>query len=1045
MRCSNCNTENPEGNSFCEACGMQLSRPCPECGTRNSPTARFCGACGVFVGTTQGERKRATIMFADIAGSTELISGLDPEQALERLRPAVEAMCAAVQKYDGTVVRAMGDGIMAAFGVPRAQEGHALLACEAALTMQAAFPVQPGKPAIRIGLHTGEVVSSVLVADPTREQGAHGLTVHLASRLSGFAEPGGICLTENCYQLVRPYCEVRSLGRRAARGFPEPIEIFGLLGLKPAVASQQFLGAHLTTFRGRASELDMLRHAVSSTETYSANVIGISGAPGAGKSRLCYEFAEWCRSRLIPVLEARAQIYGHATPLQPVLEFLRLLFQISRGDDSDLARRRIIERVLAIAPTFEADLPVIFEFLGVASGDGPPSLLLPKARRARLLDIVRHMVRQVGGEISVIIVEDLHWLDEASEDFVLTVVDAVAGTRALLVLNYRPSYSAPWMTSSNFHEISLSELGPEETSGLVEELLGSRPELRDIRQQVAIRSGGNPFFAEELVRSLIENGVLLGYAGVYSLGRRNGENSLPATVEAVIGARIDRLAQSEKTVLQIGAIIGKEFPLVVLQHVVGRLATNVESVLSRLCEIEMLQDQTIGDTRQFAFRHPLIQEVAYMTQLKARRSALHASVARAMKSYYWDRLDEFAGLIAYHHEEAGQLGDAASFSARAAKWVGSTVPAQAIKHWEKVRRLMQDQPMSHADDALRIMASSQIAWLGWREGMTAEEATPYIAEALRWAREADDTMVPMLLFVDGRITVASGGSADTYVDRVKEALSLVKKGHHAGRMATLNCALSQAYGWAGLLNEALIANDAAIEGASDVEHFDHQFLGYRVSHWAVSLRGRILVRLGRFGEADSCFQDMLRIEDKLLDPTLQFIPHLGYVDLAWCRGDADLAKRHAARVAEIADRSGTAYLRVYAFACSGTAKGLAGDYAGAAQDFVEGLAFVRTARASLGYEPELFASLADCHLQMGQPDLAVLAAKKAIDAARQRNTRLAECRASIIFAAALMAERGTTARSEAAELLKRAEALIERTGAVIYQPFLQRNRASTLV
>jgi tetratricopeptide (TPR) repeat protein len=744
-------------------------------------------------------------------------------------------------------------------------------------------------------------------------------------------------------------------------------------------------------------------------------------------------------------LEARAQIYGHATPLQPVLEFFRLLFQISPGDDSDLARRRITERVLAIAPTFEADLPVIFEFLGVASSESPPSLLQPKARRARLLDIVRHIVRQVGGETSVIIVEDLHWLDEASEDFVLTVVDAVAGTRASLILNYRPSYSAPWMTSSNFHEISLSELGPGETSGLVEELLGTRPELRNIRQQVAARSGGNPFFAEELVRSLVENGVLLGYAGVYSQGRRNGENSLPATVEAVIGARIDRLGESEKTVLQIGAIIGKEFPLVVLQQVIGRVAANVESVLSRLCEIEMLQDQTIADTRQYAFRHPLIQEVAYMTQLKARRSALHASVARAMKSYYWDRLDEFAGLIAHHHEAAGQLSDAANFSARAAKWVGSTAPAQAIKHWQKVRRLMQDQQRSHADDALRIMASSQIAWLGWREGMTAEEATPYLEEALRWARETDDTMVSMLLFVDGRITVASGGSADTYVDRVKEALSLVKKGHHAGRFATLNCALSQAYGWAGLMNEALIANDAAMEGVSDVEHFDHQFLGYRVDHWAVSLRGRILVRLGRFGEAEACFQDMLRIEDRLFDPTLQFIPHLGYVDLAWCRGDADLAKKHAARVAEIADKSGTAYLRVYAFACSGTAKGLAGDYPGAAQDFAEGLAFVETARASLGYEPELFASLADCHLQMSQPDLAVLAAKKAIDAARQRNTRLAECRASIICAAALVAEHGTIARSEAEELLKRAEALIERTGAVIYQPFLQRNRASALV
>jgi adenylate cyclase len=664
-----------------------------------------------------------------------------------------------------------------------------------------------------------------------------------------------------------------------------------------------------------------------------------------------------------------------------------------------------------------------------------------------LLEIVRHIVRQRGIATSVIIVEDLHWLDEASEDFVMTLVEAVAGTRTMLVLNYRPGYAATWMRWPYFQELSLAELSAAATSELVEELIGGRPELHDIRERVVERSGGNPFFAEELVRSLTESGAVFGEIGNYSLGPRFGGEILPPTVQAVIGARVDRLGESEKAVLQTGAIIGKEFPLVVLQEVVGPLARKIDTILDHLCEAELIQEQATIDCRQFAFRHPLVQEVTYRAQLKTRRSALHASVAKAMEGFYRDRLNEFAGLLAYHYEAAGKFLDAANYAARAAKWVGSTNPGQAIKYWKQVRAALQQQPRSQANDSLRIMANGQIAWLGWREGMTADAAQEFIREALGWARETDDTMIPMLLFVDGRITLASGGPADTYVERVREALSLLKEGESAGRIATLNCALSQAYGWAGLLNEALDANNAAMQGLSDVEMFDNEFLGYNVEHWVMSLRGRILVRLGRSMEAQQCLNMLLRIEQTLLDPTVQFIPHLGYVDLAWCRGDAALAEKHALRVSEIAVKSGIPYLRVYAFACMGTAKSIAKDFAGAARDFTEGLQFVRKATASMGYEPEMLASLADCHYQMNEPQRAVALAAEAIDVARQRCTRLAECRASITFGAALLAEHGSARLHEAENLFRCAEDLIRITGARIYEPLLmrERTRISTLV
>src|SRR5262249_5409359 len=257
-----------------------------------------------------------------------------------------------------------------------------------------------------------------------------------------------------------------------------------------------------------------------------------------------------------------------------------------------------------------------------------------KTRYSRVLDIVRHLIRHDGASLSIFIVEDLHWLDEASEDFVAMLVDAVTETRSMLIFNYRPSYTAQWMRSTHFVEVALGELGNTDIDALLTELIGSQPEMRNIRQRLAERSGGNPFFAEELVRSLVENGMLIGTTGDYILGTQFHGDGLPVTVEAVVAARLDRLASGEKAIVQVAAIIGKEFPLAILQEVVDTQAMELEALLERLRQADILKELTALDGRQFAFRHPLIQEVAYASQLKARRSTLHASVANALEIYH---------------------------------------------------------------------------------------------------------------------------------------------------------------------------------------------------------------------------------------------------------------------------------------------------------------------------------------------------------------------------------------------------------------------------
>ncbi|MDP3826607.1 MAG: AAA family ATPase, partial [Polaromonas sp.] len=726
-----------------------------------------------------------------------------------------------------------------------------------------------------------------------------------------------------------------------------------------ASSDQHFHPAGLTPFLGRDRESDLLKQALLATELGQARVVGISGEPGAGKSRLCHEFVQWCRARQVPVFEVRAQPYGHATPLQPGLSLLRtFFFRIPPADDAAAARSRIVERMAELGPPAEADLALLYEFLGVAQAGSPPSALSPKARHTRLLNVVRELVKHDAATTSVILIEDLHWLDEASEEFVATLVEAAAGTQTMVVLNFRPSYRLPWAQFENFEKIDLGQLSLRETEHLVRALIGPRADLQDICELVAARSGGNPFFAEELVRSLVDRGYFLEGSDLRAGGLEAIERALPATVQAVIGARLDRLGEPEKTLLQMCAIIGKEIPLAVLEHMASPLARVIEKGLDGLCHAELILPQPAVGGRRFTFRHPLIQEVAYSAQLKVRRGPLHGAVAVAMEVYYRDQLDEYAGLIAYHYESAGQLLDAASHAARAAQWVGSTNSALAIKHWHKVRALLQEQPRSVRTDHLRVRAGGQICVLGWREGLTLQEVQPFIDEAMELAGEVDGRLIQLLVMAEGRMLQASGGPADGYVERLQKAQSLMEPGADAGRAAMINAALSQAYAWAGMLGEALEANSSALHDIGEIDRFDREWIGFSIEHWVMGMRGRLLTRLGRLDEAEQCLKELLDMGQSSNDPVIQQFAHFGYIELAWCRHDVALAEAHYAYVAEIAAKYENPYLRVFALSCRATVASIGGDFDTAARTYSEALALVRRDQVAMEFETEIMASLA---------------------------------------------------------------------------------------
>ena len=1026
MQCPSCRNEASDSDTFCGTCGTQLASVCPNCRTRNGLQARFCNFCGKPLEAAQalGERKVVTVLFADIVGSTELISELDPEAALSYLPPAIARMGAAVGQFNGQVVRTMGDGLMAMFGAPRTDESHALQACRAALAMQQSLT--DNGIAIRVGIHSGEVVSGLTI-ELTREQGAYGATIHLASRLEHTAEPGTICISEATFHLVRLYCDALPLGPHPMRGFSHPVEVHRLLGLKPANTSEQFRNSALTVLHGRDAEFARLRQAFEEARQGRGGAIGIVAPPGVGKSRLCFEFAEYCRSGAVPVVEARASPYDYSGPLQPFLEFLRAYFRILPKDDAETARNRISAKVEALGGSIEVEAPILAGMLGIADRKSPAPVLDPKARQARLFNALGNLIRAAGRARVVFIVEDLHWFDAGSAEFLGWLVEAVAGTHILLVMTYRPSFQPAWAASPAFTELQLPELGAADMTAVVAGLAGADPSLADMRARIVERSGGNPFFAEELIRSLVERGALSGEPGRYRLGEPDRIETLPATVQAVIGARIDRLRDPEKAVLQMGATVGREFPLPVLEAIAGLAREELTAILDRLCAAELIRKELTRDGSDvFAFRHPLIQEVAYAMQLKPRRASLHAGVAKAIEKFHHNRLDEYADLVSHHLEAAGELAAAASYASRAALWIGTTHASQALSSWRKVRSLLAGVPRSAETDTLRIMAGGQIVGFGWREGMSADEARPFAEEALQLARETRNLVAEILLIAGyGRI-IAATGPADDYVEHAERAYGMATD---ASQQTLLQAILCQAYSFAGKLGQALNAGDTALAGIDKISKFHQQLLGFNIGRWVESLRARVLVRMGEFAEARQALEQLIATEADHPDPAVQFIPHQAFAELAWLSSNAEMALKHAGRLTEIARSAENTYVGVFARASTAIARSLAGDHADAARQLEEALSFARQARTGLEYEPDMLASLAEVQRRAERPADAIRVARTAIAAAQERCARLAECRASITLAAALLASPDDGERAEGETWHLHAERLIETTAA----------------
>jgi class 3 adenylate cyclase/tetratricopeptide (TPR) repeat protein len=640
-----------------------------------------------------------TVLFADLKGSMELLADRDPEEARRLLDPVLERMIEAVHHYEGTVNQVMGDGIMALFGAPVAHEDHAVRACYAALRMQqwinlyadelqrgGGTPVQ-----IRVGLNSGEVVVRAIGSDLHMDYTAVGQTTHLAARMEQMAKPGSVLVTGDTLKLAEGYVQVRRLGPVTVKGLENPTEVYELTGVGPARSRLQASAVRgLTRFVGRERELQQLAEALEQAGAGHGQAVAIVGEAGVGKSRLVWEFTRSHRTHGWLVLESGSVSYGRDTPYLPVIELLKAYLRIQERDDQRAIRERVAGKLLMLDRTLEP----LLALLDVPVDDAAWGALDPPQRRQRILEAVKRLLlRESQVQPLLLLVEDLHWIDSESQAWLDGLIESLPTARILLLVNYRPEYQHAWGSKTYYTQLRIDPLPPESADELLTALLGQNGTLEPLKRVLIERTEGNPFFLEESVQTLVETLVLVGDRGAYRMTRAPETWQIPATAQAILAARIDRLPPEDKRLLQAASVIGKDVPFTLLQAIADVPENSLRRGLTHLQAAEFLYETSLFPDPEYTFKHALTHEVAYGSVLQDRRRALHARILEALEVLYPDRLAEHVERVA-HHAFRGEVWEKAVTYLRqaGAKALARSAYREAVAGFEQALAALRPLP-----------------------------------------------------------------------------------------------------------------------------------------------------------------------------------------------------------------------------------------------------------------------------------------------------------------------------------------------------------------
>ena len=824
----------------------------------------------------EGERKQVTVLFADLKGSMELLADRDPEEARQLLDPVLERMMAAVHRYEGTVNQVMGDGIMALFGAPIAHEDHAVRACYAALAMQAAVKqyaaeVQRthGVPLqIRVGLNAGEVVVRAIGNDLHMDYSAIGQTTHLAARMEQMAIPGSILLTQAVLGLAEGFVQVSALGPVPVKGLEAPVDVYELVGASGIQRRLQAAAARgLTRFVGRKTEMEALSQGLERARVGHGQVVACVGEAGVGKSRLVYEFLHSHRTQGWLILESSSVSYGKATAYLPVCDLLKAYCHLEDRDDLRTVRAKVTGQVLTLDEVLQDTVPAVLALFEALPADSPFLQLDPLQRRRRTLEALKRvLLRESQVQPLLLVFEDLHWIDSETQAVLDLLVDSLPTAQVLVLVNYRPEYQHGWGSKTFYTQVRLDPLPKASADEFLQALLGDDPGLGPLTQLLIARTQGNPFFLEESVRTLVETGVLVGERGAYRLAQALDTWQVPATVQVLLAARIDRLPSEDKRLLQTAAVIGTEVPGPLLQAIADTSDEALYRSLAQLQAAEFLYETSLFPEHVYTFKHALTHEVAYGSLLQERRRVLHARIVEALEHFAPDRLAEQVDRLA-HHALRGDVWEKALAYARQAgeKAIARSAYREAVAYFEQALGALAHLPEQHGTHEQAIDLRLALRTALFPSGDSGRILVA-LREAEALAAALDDPRRLGQISVNMSTHFYFMGAYDQATAAAQRALALATVSGDVVLQALANLRLGIAYYIQGDYRQAihcLRQTVAALDGARRHERFGQAFLPAVLS---LAQLAACHAELGMFPEGCALGEEGLRIAQAVNHP-----------------------------------------------------------------------------------------------------------------------------------------------------------------------------------
>jgi class 3 adenylate cyclase/tetratricopeptide (TPR) repeat protein len=1002
---------------------------CPACGKGNSPGSKFCNDCGHPFASTptppldpskphsytpkfladkilttrssiEGERKLVTVLFADVANFTTISEKLDPEEIHGIMDGCFKILMDEIHKHEGTINQFTGDGVMALFGAPLSHEDHAQRACHAALAIQDSLTRYSQRLKeewsldfrMRIGLNSGPVVVGAIGDDLRMDYTAIGDTINLASRMESLASPGTVLVSGNTHRLAMDFFTFSPLDKVQVKGKQEPQEAYRLLspsGVETRLTASVVRGS-LTPFIGREHPMASLMEAYDHVKEGSGQVVEVVGEAGVGKSRLLLEFRGLIPQEEATYLEGRCIHFGSSMAYLPLLDVLRSYVGIKEGDKELLIKTTMKERV---DPSLLSPLE---DLLSLPVEDEQYLKLEPKVKKERIFEALRNLFIRLSQERTLILaIEDLHWIDKTTEEFLDYLMTSLTTSRMLLILLHRPEYTHPWGSRSYFNRIGLTQLTMKSSAELVKAILEGKevaPELSDL---ILTRAAGNPLFMEELTHSLLENGSIEMKDEQYVLSRTS-DLQVPDTIQGIIAARMDRLEENLKRIMQVASVIGREFAFRIL-HAISGMRKEVKADLLDLQRLELIYEKSLFPELAYIFKHALIQEVAYNSLLLKKRREIHEKIGHAIEDIYPDRLEEFYEMLAYHYGRGEDLQKASHYltlsgnkaARRNSLWEAYSFYKEALA---TLHRLPETGERKKKQLELLLLAAIPLHLLGYPEGCLG-----MLQEGEALAKELQD--IRHLAFFYGRLSshYTYKGNHLLAIKYSEDALKEGLRSEDVDLVGPIVYGLSLSYMGAGQLGK-LVAVVPKVLDLIEKKGRTADFFALHINPYACcsAFCGCGLGWMGNFNEGELFFDKALRTAARLGDlRTLGLVEH-NYGCFFQAKGDWKAVVEHHKKNIEYSEKVKFLSILGWGWSMLGSAYAYLGDPETGIRYGEKGIKIKKDAGIEwfLGLQYSL---LGETYLQLGDLENARASMEEALRLSQKNNEKYWEATALIFL------------------------------------------------